>query len=382
MPAKNRVKTNYPGVYYVESKIAGSARIEKIYYIIYRRKGKLIEEKAGRQYQDDMTPARASKMRTNRIEGKQLSNTVQREIEKGKWTINRLWEEYTLQKADLKGLRTDKNRYELYLQTPYGKKEPSEIIQLDVDRLRIKLSKIKSPQTVKHVLALLRRIVNFGFSKGLCPALPFKIEIPRVDNCKTDDLNPDQLLALLKAIEKSSHIIAANMMVTALYTGMRRGEMFKLQWEDLDFERGFIHLRDPKGKVSQKIPLNGAARQVFTNLPKTSIYVFPGRHGNQRTDINKPVNLIKAAAGLPKDFRPLHGLRHVYASMLASSGKVDMYTLQKLMTHKSPVMTQRYAHLRDDALRQAADLAGDIINEAINQNCSAIVPFSKKVNNE
>ena len=97
MPAKNRVKTNYPGVYYVESKITGSARIEKIYYIIYRRKGKLIEEKAGRQYQDDMTPARASKMRTNRIEGKQLSNTVQREIEKGKWTINRLWEEYTLQ---------------------------------------------------------------------------------------------------------------------------------------------------------------------------------------------------------------------------------------------------------------------------------------------
>jgi len=41
------------------------------------------------------------------------------------------------------------------------------------------------------------------------------------------------------------------------------------------------------------------------------------------------------------------GLRHVYASMLASSGQVDMYTLQKLLTHKSPAMTQRYAHLRD-----------------------------------
>lgn len=382
MPAQKRVKTNYPGVYYVESKATGSARIEKIYYIIYRKNGKLIEEKAGRQYQDDMTPARASKMRTNRIEGKQLPNTVQREIEKGKWTINRLWEEYTLQKTDSKGLRTDKNRYELYLQTPYGKKEPGEIIQLDVDRLRIKLSKIKSPQTVKHVLALLRRVANFGFSKGLCPALSFKIEIPTVDNCKTDDLNPAQLSALLNAIEKSGHGIAANMMLTALYTGMRRGEMFKLQWEDIDFERGFIHLRDPKGKISQKIPLNSAARKVFTNLPRTSTYVFPGRHGNQRTDINKPVNLIKTAAGLPRDFRPLHGLRHVYASMLASSGKVDMYTLQKLMTHKSPVMTQRYAHLRDDALRQAADLAGDIINDAINKNCSTIVPLTKKFKNK
>ena len=366
MPARKRIKTNYPGVYYVESKAIGSSKIEKIYYIMYRRDGKLIEEKAGRQYQDDMTPARASKIRTNRIEGKQLPNTAQREKEKGKWTIDRLWKEYKLQKADLKGLRQDKNRYKLYLETPFSSKEPGEIIQLDIDRLRIKLLKTKSPQTVKHILALLRRIVNFGFSKGLCPTLPFKIEIPKVDNCKTDDLNPDQLSALLKTIKKSSHIIAANMMLTALYTGMRRGEMFKLQWEDIDFDRGFIHLRDPKGKVNQKIPLNSAARQVFQNMPKSSIYVFPGGNGKRRTDVNKAVNEIKTAAGLPKDFRPLHGLRHVYASMLASSGKVDMYTLQKLMTHKSPQMTQRYAHLRDDALRNASDLAGDIIQQAIN----------------
>jgi integrase len=54
--------------------------------------------------------------------------------------------------------------------------------------------------------------------------------------------------------------------------------------------------------------------------------------------------------------------------MLASSGKVDLYTLQKLLTHKSPVMTQRYAHLRDETLRKASNLAGDIINQAVKQN--------------
>lgn len=65
--------------------------------------------------------------------------------------------------------------------------------------------------------------------------------------------------------------------------------------------------------------------------------------------------------------------------MQASSGKVDIYTLQRPMTHKSPVMTQRYAHLRDDALRQgqAADLAGDIINDAINKNCQTIEPLAE-----
>ena len=50
-------------------------------------------------------------------------------------------------------------------------------------------------------------------------------------------------------------------------------------------------------------------------------------------------------------------------SILASSGQVDMYTLQKLLTHKSPLMTQRYAHLRDEALKRASDLAGEIIGK-------------------
>ena len=51
-------------------------------------------------------------------------------------------------------------------------------------------------------------------------------------------------------------------------------------------------------------------------------------------------------------------------NMLASSGKVDMYTLQKLLIHKSPLMTQRYAYLRDDALKKASNLAGSIIEQA------------------
>ena len=90
--------------------------------------------------------------------------------------------------------------------------------------------------------------------------------------------------------------------------------------------------------------------------------MFPGLHGGQRVNIGKQVAKIRDDAGLPSDFRPLHGLRHVYASMLASSGKVDMYTLQKLLTHKTPQMTQRYAHLRDDALKRASNLAGELIN--------------------
>ena len=52
--------------------------------------------------------------------------------------------------------------------------------------------------------------------------------------------------------------------------------------------------------------------------------------------------------------------------MLASSGEVDLYTLQKLLTHKSPQMTQRNAHLRDEALKRASNLAGELIDEVMN----------------
>ena len=53
----------------------------------------------------------------------------------------------------------------------------------------------------------------------------------------------------------------------------------------------------------------------------------------------------------------------MFASQLASSGEVDMYVLQRLLTHKDPRMTQRYSHLRDTALKRASELAGDIVTE-------------------
>jgi len=392
MPARERIKTKYPGVYYVESKAIGSNKPERIYYIVYRKRGKVIEEKAGRQYQDDMTEARAATLRGKKIEGRK-TNKEEREEKLAKknaaakkMTISRLWEAYKANKPSLKGLTTDENRFLNYIKPYCGNKEPSDLISLDIDRLRIKLLKTRSlrrakstplkqvpyltPGTVRNILELLRRIINYGVKKNLCDGINFKFEMPHVDNLKTEDLTPDQLTSLLQSINEEiqigGNLNAANMMKLALYTGMRRSEMFKLKWKDIDPHRGFIHIENPKGKVSQKIPLNDAAIEIFNTHPHESEYVFPGRDGSQRTDIKNAVNRIRDAAGLPKDFRALHGLRHVYASMLASSGQVDMYTLQKLLTHKSPSMTQRYAHLRDDALHRASTLAGDIITQAAN----------------
>jgi integrase len=366
VPKFKRFATRYPGVFYILGETMDGRKPEKIFYIRYRKKGQMIEEKAGRQFQNDMTEARAAKIRARRIEGDLPTNKEIREAQTQiSWTIDLLWQEYKASKPNLKGMVTDQNRYEKHIKPRLGDKEPAVISPFEVDRLRLSLLKDHKPATVKNVLELLRRVINFGVKRHITPKPSFTIEMPRVNNLVTEYLTPEQIKKLLEVIDKNPDNPAGPLMKMALFTGMRRGEIFSLRWDDVDFDRGFISIRDPKGGPDQTIPFNDAARQIILNQPRTdSPYVFPGRRGNKRVDLKKRLNELKKAAGLPHDFRPLHGLRHAYGSMLASSGKVDLYTIQKLLTHKSPVMTQRYAHLGDETLRKAAEVVRDLVAEA------------------
>lgn len=364
-----RIKTKYPGVYFRESRRIGGNGTEKVFYIVFKKNGKVQEEKVGRQYADDMTPARAAGIRAERIENKRESRKEIREriaAEKNttKWTIAALYKEYLANRPDLKGTATYNGQFNNYIDPDFGEKEPCAIAPLDVDRLRLKMLKTKSPSYVRGTIELLRRIINYGVRKRLIQPISFQIEIPSVDDKKTEDLTPEQLQNLLRVIAEDDHPHAGKMMLMALYTGMRKGEILRLQWSDIDFQRGFIRLRDTKGGRDQEIPLNDSARGLLENLPQENKYVFFGRDG-QRKRIVEQLAKIRDKAGLPKDFRPLHGLRHVFASGLASSGKVDLYVLQRLLTHKDSKMTQRYAHLRDAALKNASNLAGDIVAQTL-----------------
>ena len=212
---------------------------------MYRRNGKLIEEKAGRQYQDRMTPAKAAALRIQKIEGSILTNQqdreaarTQKEAEEARWTFGRIWEAYVEAKPDLKGLAQDRSRWRKHLESTFGDKEPHDIILLDLDRLRVRLQKKYAPQTVKSCLALLRRLVKWGISRGICQPLSFQIEMPKVNNQVTEDLTQEQLARLLVAIENDPHPHAGHLMKLALFTGMRKSELLRLRWNDLDFKGG------------------------------------------------------------------------------------------------------------------------------------------------
>ena len=406
MPKQIRYKTNYPGVFYIEGrKLHGKLGTEKIYYcrfeIIDKETGKVTqyEEKCGRQ-SEDMSPARASQMREQYIrgamglEGGRLTRRQLKQLEADKkktLTFGQLWELYKEQRKPGKGLSSDISRYELHLEPIFKDIEPKDITKDHIDKLKkSELLKSKSDQTIAHVLNLLTWICNHGFKTGICPGLSIHIEKPKVKNERVDYLPPAKLKRLFEIADQDHHPQVADVLRIALFSGLRRGEIFGLQWDDIDFKQDFITIRieHAKSQREEKIKMNSLTKELLLNVRKKrarelkekkqraakkeianvcnvkiSPFVFHGRDGNQRVDLNKPFRRIKDKAGLPANWRMCHSLRHQYASMMASSGKVDLLTLSQLLTHKDGRMTRRYAHLADEALQRAADTASDIMKD-------------------
>lgn len=386
MPSRERTKTKYPGVYFVMS-TGADGKPERVFYITYRRDGKLIEEKAGFQRKDDMSDARAARLRAERIDGKSVSNKTRRENERAakeeltnRWTVNKIWEDYDAAHSHRACAKGDASYFK-YIQPEIGTKTPAELVTLDLERLKRNVAKtisertgkLLSEQTVKHVLALLKRMLRWAAEMGhIEHPIHLKFKMPRLANEKTEFMSEEQLRAYLKALDEEIDQDKAAFFRVMLLTGVRRTALLNVRWDDVDLKNGYIVLRGEvaKNDKTQTLPLSPGAVQIFANIPRQlmapgkrtlSPYVWPGKNGGPREDFRAMGRRLRDKAGLPKDWRPCHMLRHTYASILASSG-VNIYELQKLLTHGSTAMTQRYAHLSNESLKRAAATADIILN--------------------
>ena len=372
--SKREKSQKYAGVYFR----LDAACKERTYYIVYRqggREAKLVEEPVGKA-SCGMTEAKAALIRADRIRGKDKSNTEKRkefadsrQAERDRWTLDRIWQAYQEAHPEHKSRQRDISRYNTHIGPHFGQRTPEEMLTADIDTFKTESLKAgKSNGTIQRVISQLRAIINFGAKRGLCQPLHpgrLTIESIHVDGEKTEMLTEEQVAHLLDALDAESDQNAAALIRLAMVTGMRKGALLALQWEDCDFVRNIITLRGASAKngVTERIPMNEAARKILLKITRVeSSFVFPGKNGLQRKDYRRISRRVKKNAGLPNDFRPLHGLRHHFASFLASSGKVDLYTLQKLLTHSSPQMTQRYAHLADEAMKRAAGVADSIFD--------------------
>ena len=173
---------------------------------------------------------------------------------------------------------------------------------------------------------------------------PVKHQRPlRVNNGRLRYLSLEEMQRLLAVADGVLHPI----LIAALYTGLRRSELFRLTWQDVDFKRGLMRVLHTKNGEGREIPMTDILRDTLQQLPRrlNSDYVFPGKTGHGLVDIRKRFNRALREAGI--EAFVFHDLRHTFASHLVMAG-VDLMTVKEFLGHKDIKMTLRYAHLAPD----------------------------------
>ena len=206
------------------------------------------------------------------------------------------------------------------------------------------LTKAK-PATVLRELTTLRAILNKAHREELLaqvPAFPrIKVEPGR---CRWLTVEEERRLLLAA----KPHLRA--LIAFAVDTGGRKSELLKLDWQNVDLDRGFVTFRKTKNGEDRSVRLTDRAKQVLSDLaPQVCGPVFTYR-GQGIKDVKTSFGRACKRAEI-EDFR-FHDLRHTFASRLVQQG-VSLYEVMHLTGHKSFEMVQRYAHLAPDFQERA-----------------------------
>ena len=254
---------------------------------------------------------------------------------------------------------------------------------------RISLSSGRRGGTRKIRANRILSVCSKMFSLSLVPrageTLPWRNAVLG-NPCKGIDRNPEEgrerffsqieLAAIGDALADYKGI-AADCVRLIMLTGSRPAEAMKAKWSEFDNEPGFwikpsAHLKQRK---PHKVPLSPAAIELVDRLrsKRESEWVFPGEiSGKHLTALWHVWYFVRDRAGLGKDAR-IYDLRHTFASVGAGGG-LSLPIIGRLLGHTQSRTTQRYAHLADDPLREAANKITSVITGA-GQKGAPVVPF-------
>ena len=153
--------------------------------------------------------------------------------------------------------------------------------------------------------------------------------------------------------------------IALFHTGGRLNEILSLTWDRVDLLHGFIHLDKTKNDERRDIPISGTLRETLFGIVRRidSPYVFLSVEGKRIKSIRNGFKSALRRAGIT-DFK-IHDCRHTFASHLVMGG-VPLYTLGKLLGHKDPLMTQRYAHLAPEHMTAAVSVLDNALNGSVN----------------
>ena len=207
-----------------------------------------------------------------------------------------------------------------------------------------------SPVNADRELALLRHMFSCAVEWKMVRENPARgIRLFKRDNRRLRYLTREQIERLIIIL----HGVVRLIVLTALHTGMRRGELLSLQWADIDWFSYSIHVRKSKNGEDRFVPMDSVLVSELRTWfrIRRSEFVFTWPNGRCVQDVRETFNSAVRKCGIA-DFH-FHDLRHTFASHFMMSGG-DLYTLKEILGHKTVLMTQRYAHLSQAHKREVA----------------------------
>jgi integrase len=233
---------------------------------------------------------------------------------------------------------------------------------------------VRKESTVNREMSCLHHLFTKAVEWDMIEQSPFskgKSLLLKENNTRIRFLKEDEIIKLLNSSPK----YLRNIIECALNTGMRRGEILSLKWDQI--RNGFIYLKETKTKEPRQIPINNTLEALFKNIRKEhglkSKYVFlydgqiietkSGKMRKTKKELQPVKNIKKTFKSALKragisDFR-FHDLRHTFASQLLMKGG-SLKDVQELLGHKTMTMTLRYAHLTQEHKRKAVNLLNEL----------------------
>jgi integrase len=282
------------------------------------------------------------------------------QFEKFAW---RWFTDYVVPNNKYSEQRTKKYILSAFLVPFFGTIAVGKITAHDIERY--KAHEIKNgvtSKTLKNRLTVLNKCLATAYEWFELGTHPPKIKWPKCAPNKTDYLSPEECELLLTHADD----VIYEMILAALRTGMRQGELRGLQWSSIDWQNRSVAVRHsrcdykkelvpPKNNKQRHIPLDIDLYEMLHRRKKSTGHVFldtDGQPFNNKRLTRRLANVRKKA-----ELRAIgwHTLRHTFATHLAGKG-VPLHTVQALLGHSNIITTMRYAHVAPSALRAAIDV--------------------------
>jgi integrase len=274
----------------------------------------------------------------------------------------------------------DKRRIDKYLLPAFSTTRIDAITRADVAQLHVAISK-NYPYMANRCLEQLSKMFQLAALWGHVPAghmNPAKGIQANKEEKRDRWIKPDELPRLAKAINNEENLYGSKALWLYLLLGVRRDELLRAKWSDIDWERKELRLSETKADRIHYVPLSGPAITILQDLPKqrANPYILPGeKRGHHLVNIEKVWQRVRKAAGV-EDVR-LHDLRRTLGSWLAQSGN-SLHLIGRVLNHSSQSTTAIYARFAQDNVREALEKHGEKLMNIAKKDAPVKQPLKGK----